>query len=76
MRKVKESHIERKKLMKTKYIVLLAGIGALIFITSILILSNIIFRAEIKRYCLDLPVHQFYQNDYCLEFYNSEVNEK
>ena len=58
--------------MKTKYKVLLVILGTLIFLTTMLLFGKLIYNFEYKKYCSKLPLHQFYQNNYCLKLYDLE----
>ena len=69
---VKGLLIERVIRLKSKYKVLLIILGTLIFLIAMLLFGNLIYKSEYKKYCSKLPLHQFYQNNYCLKLYDLE----
>lgn len=58
--------------MKPKYKALLVILAILIFLIAMLLLGNLIYNFEYKKYCSKLPLHLFYQNNYCLKLYDLE----
>ncbi len=58
--------------MKTKYKVLLVILGTLIFLITMLLFGKLIYNFEYKKYCWELPLHRFDQNNYCLKLYDLE----